>query len=183
MDSPDYKSIVGASLGSLVSTAVWDRVQYFWGDFALSYGLFLITGLWLIESLLELCHWLREGRASLTNLVKICGRWLVWVAILFVSFSLRKFEPLLALLSSTLELVVLLTQSLYVLRGAAKVMGKSLASRVLRLFESQLEQKLEQVLNQLQVVCEQKQSLEQRLERLEKALPDEANPTPKEGQP
>lgn len=154
-------------IGSLLSGVIWERVSFFWGDFALSYALFLITSLWFIESTLELCLWLRKRQIEPARLIAICGKWLLWVSILFVTFSLRRFDPILSVLSSSLEIVVLLTQSLYIVRAAARLMGNSLASRVLRVFENQLEHQVSQALHQLQQVTEEKESLKKQLDQLQ----------------
>jgi len=134
---------------SLVGAVALQRLQQFWGDFALSYSLLIMTCLWFMDTVLGICQSIRDRAFSPSALGRGCGKWLLWVTILFVGYALATLDPMLNLVAHTLEMAVILTQSLYVVRGAAELLDNPLADKLLQVFEGRLEQRLQQILDEL----------------------------------
>lgn len=134
---------------SLLGGLLLERLQQFWGDFALSYALILTTILWFLDTLFTVWISLRDGEFSPGELGRSCGKWLLWVSILFVAYSVGQLDTNLGFIGKTMEMSVLLTQGLFVVRGAAKLLNNPLADQLLRIFQGRLEQKLQEILNDL----------------------------------
>ena len=134
---------------SLLGGLLLERLQQFWGDFALSYALILTTILWFLDTLFTVWISLRDGEFSPGELARSCGKWLLWVSILFVAYSVGQLDTNLGFIGKTMEMSVLLTQGLFVVRGAAKLLNNPLADQLLRIFQGRLEQKLQEILNDL----------------------------------
>ena len=115
----------------------------------LSYALLLTTVLWFLETALNLCSAARQRRFSLTELARHFGKWLLWVTILFVAYSLSRVDPVLDMLCKSMQVSVLLTQALYVLRGATALLDNPLADKILRVFQGRIEQRLQVILDDL----------------------------------
>ena len=134
---------------SLLGGLLLERLQQFWGDFALSYALILTTILWFLDTLFTVWISLRDGEFSPGELARSCGKWLLWVSILFVAYSVGQLDTNLGFIGKTMEMSVLLTQGLFVVRGAAKLLNNPLADQLLRIFQGRLEQRLQEILNDL----------------------------------
>ena len=175
---------------ALTGGVLLDRLQQYWGEFFLSYALILTTILWFFETLFTLWNALKNGSFSPTELAQGCGKWLLWVCILFVAYSLALLDPTLSLIAKTMQVSVLLTQALYVVRGAAQLLNNPLADQLLRLFQGRLEQRIQEIFNEISTARDladqarsetqqiltaieelqaQKTSIEERLARLEPA--------------
>lgn len=134
---------------SLAGAVALQRLHQFWGDFALSYTLLFMSCLWFLDTVLATWQSIRDRAFCPSILSRGCGKWLLWVTILFVAYGLAALDPMLKLVAHTLEMAVILTQSLYVVRGAAQLLNNPLADRLLQVFEGRLERRLQQILDEL----------------------------------
>lgn len=126
-----------------------ERAHIFWADFALSNSLMLLTVLWFLDTVFGVWQSLRDRIFSPGALVRGCGKWLLWVSILFVGYSLGRLVPTLSLVGSTMDTAVILTQSLYVVRGAARLLDNPIAEKLVKAFEGRIERRLQQVMEEL----------------------------------
>lgn len=140
---------------SILGGLILERLQQFWGDFALSYALILTTILWFLDTVFTVWISLRDGEFSPGELARSCGKWLLWVSILFVAYSVALLDSNLGFVGKTMEMSVLLTQGLFVVRGAARLLNNPLADQLLKIFQGRLEQRLQEILNDLSTARQQ----------------------------
>lgn len=142
-------SVLTHILASVMGGLILERLHTLWGAFAMSYVVLLMTCLWALDGLLVLWQSLRDRRLCPVDLCRECSKWLLWMSILFVAYILTVFDPLLSVVSRTLEMAVILTQAVYVLKGAAQLLDNPLAHRLVKAFEGRLERRLQEVLDEL----------------------------------
>ena len=185
VQSPAPRALFGA--GTLVGAGLLERLQFYWGDFLLSYELLLVTILWFLEIIFVFATGIRVRQLAPGDLCRISTRWLLWVAILFVAYSLGHTDALFVPLGHIVGMAVILTQSIYVVRGAARLAPDNpQAQKFVDVFESRLEKRLQQLIDGLLVTQEtvdqtralaeelktQKKTLEDALARLEATWPN-----------
>ena len=140
---------------SLLGGIVLDNLQRYWGDFFLSYALSLTTLLWALETAFTTWNALQERTFSPGELARCCSKWLLWVSILFVAYSIVVLDPVLGLIGKTMQMAVLLTQSLYVVRGAAKLLNNPVADQLVQAFQGNLERRIQALVKDLSATREQ----------------------------
>jgi hypothetical protein len=140
---------------SVIGGFFLDHLQRYWGDFFLSYALSLTTILWALETIFTVWNSLQERTFSPGELARSCSKWLLWVTILFVAYSIVVLDPILGLIGKTMQMAVLLTQSLYVVRGAAKLLNNPLADQLVLAFQGSIERRIQALVKELSVTREQ----------------------------
>ena len=140
---------------SLLGGVLLDNLQRYWGDFFFSYALSLTTILWALDTTFSTWSSLQERTFSPGELARCCSKWLLWVTILFVAYSIVILDPILGLVGKTMQMAVLLTQSLYVVRGAARLLNNPLADQLVQAFQGNLERRIQSLVKELSVTREQ----------------------------
>lgn len=140
---------------SVIGGFLLDHIQRYWGDFFLSYALALTTILWALDTIFTIWNSLQERTFSPGELARCCSKWLLWVTILFVAYSIVVLDPILGLIGKTMQMAVLLTQSLYVVRGAAKLLDNPIADQLVTAFQGNIERRIQALVKELSATKEQ----------------------------